>query len=244
VNQTFAKRFFPNGDAIGRRILVDAREAKQPAWLLIVGVVGDVQDWIGQPNHDPQVYRAFLQSPQSAMTLVVRTGTEPTGAASAVQVAIWALDKDQVLTDVMTMSKMIDESGAGGDRVMGQLLDIFAAMALLMAAIGIYGIVAFTVARKTREIGIRLAVGANRRDVLGLVLSDGLKLAALGLVPGFAVSLVLPKLFASVFSGFHVNPTVVLIVGPVALLIVVIAATYIPAYRATKLDPMMALKYE
>jgi predicted permease len=244
VNQTLAKRFFPKGDAIGRRILVDASEAKEPAWLLIVGVVGDVQDWIGQPNHDPQVYRPFLQSPQRAMTLVARTGMETTAAASAIQGAIWAVDKDQALTRMMTMSKLIDERGAGGDRVMGQLLDIFAGMALLMAAIGIYGIVAFTAARRTREIGIRLAVGADRRDVLGLILSDGLKLAALGLVPGFAVSLILPKLFGSVFSGFHVHPAVVLLVGPAVLLIVAIAATYVPAYRATKLDPMMALRYE
>jgi putative ABC transport system permease protein len=178
------------------------------------------------------------------MTLVARTGMEPTAAASAIQGAIWAVDKDQALIRMMTMSKLIDERGAGGDRVMGQLLDIFAGMAVLMAAIGIYGIIAFTTAGRTREIGIRLAVGADRRDVLGLILSDGLKLAALGLVPGFAVSLILPKLFGSVFSGSHVNPGVVLLAGPAVLLIVAIAATYVPAYRATKLDPMMALRYE
>jgi putative ABC transport system permease protein len=144
----------------------------------------------------------------------------------------------------MTMSQLIDERGAGGDRVMGQLLGIFAALALLLAAVGIYGIVAVIVTRRTHEIGIRLAVGATQRNVLGLILSDGLKLAAIGAVPGIAVALLLPRVFGSVFNGFHVNPASIWIGAPAVLLMTTIAATYFPAYRATKLDPVSALRHE
>lgn len=244
VNQAFADIFFPKGDAIGQQISVDAGNSNEPTWLQVVGVVGDVKDWIGQPANDPQIYRSFLQFPQAGMILVVRTRTRPTVAASAVQGAIWRIDKDQALADVMTMSKLIDERGAGGDRVMGQLLGTFAVLALLLAAIGIYGIVAFMVTSRTHEIGIRLALGANRRDVLRLILGDGLKLALIGSAPGFAVALLLPRLFGSVFNGFHVNAAAILAGAPAVLLIVAIAATYVPAYRAAKLDPMVALRHE
>jgi putative ABC transport system permease protein len=244
VNQTFAERFFPKGDAIGRRISMDASDRKQPTWLQIVGVVGDVKDWFGQTPNSPQVYRSFRQYPQAGMTLVLRTRMEPAEAASAVRSAMMSLDKDQALTRVVTMSKLVDETGAGGDRLMGQLLGIFAVLALFLAAVGIYGIVAFMVSRRTHEIGIRLALGANRRDVLRLILGDGLKLGVVGLALGSPVAVLLPRLFGSVFNGFHVNASSIFMGAPAVLTIMAIAATYIPANRATQLDPMVALRQE
>jgi predicted permease len=244
VNLAFANHFFANGDAIGRRFNVQAGDQEQPVWLNIVGIVEDVKDWVGQPTDDPQIYRPFLQSTQNEMTFVIRTRAQATDIASAVRAAISSIDQDQALTRVMTMSQLIDEGGAAGDRVMGQLLGIFAALALILAAVGIYGIVAFLVTQRTQEIGIRLAVGATRRNILVLLLSDGLKLAAIGAVPAIVVALMLPRLFTSMFNGFHVNPASTWIAAPVVLLLTTIAATYFPAYRATKLDPLSALRRE
>lgn len=244
VNLAFAKRFFANGDAIGRRISVDAGGSDQPKWLQIIGTVEDVKDWIGQAADDPQIYRFMQQSPQARMTFAIRTRIPSTDMASAIRGAIWSVDKNQALTHVMTMSQLIDERGAGGDRIMGQIMGIFAVLALLLAAVGIYGVIAFIVTRRTREIGIRLALGATRRSVLGLILRDGLKLAAIGAAPGIAVVLLLPRIFGSVFNGFHVNPTSIWISAPAVLLVATLAATCFPAYRATKLDPVSALRYE
>jgi predicted permease len=244
VNLAFAKRFFSDGDAIGRRISVEAADHEQPIWLQIIGTVENVKDWIGQPTEDPQVYRSILQSPQGGMTFAVRTQTQPIDMASAVRGAIWSVDKDQALTRVMTMSQLIDERGAGGDRIMGQLLGIFAALALLLAGVGIYGIVAFIVTRRTREIGIRLAMGATRRGVLRLILRDGLMLAATGSAPALAIVLLLPRLFGSILNGFHVDPTSIWIAAPAVLLVATLAAICFPAYRATRLDPISALRHE
>ncbi len=244
VNLAFAKRFFSNGDAIGRRISVDQDSLVQPKWLQIIGTVEDVKDWIGQPTTDPQIYRSIVQSPQGAVNFAIRTQTSPTDMAPAVRDAIWSIDQNQALNRVMTMSQLVDEGGAGGDRMMGQLLGIFAALSLVLAAIGIYGIIAFIVTRRTREIGIRMAMGATRRNIVGLILRDGLKLAAIGIAPGIIVAFLLPRLLGSMFNGFHVNPTSVWLSAPTVLLMAILAATCFPAYRATKLDPIVALRQE
>jgi putative ABC transport system permease protein len=157
---------------------------------------------------------------------------------------VQAVDKDQPLDNVMTMAQVIDARGEAGDRLMGQLLGIFAGLALLLAVVGIYGIVAYNVTQRTHELGIRMALGAEQRDLLKLVLGEGTRLCAIGLVLGLGASLLLPRLLASAFTGFYVQATPVFLIVSVLMVLGSVLATYIPARRASKVDPMVALRYE
>jgi putative ABC transport system permease protein len=243
VNQEFVRRFLPKGNALGQHITVYTGSR---ASLLgeIVGIVGNVKDWFGQPNFSPQVYAAFLQAPSGDMTLVVRTRTTPAFVAPGVQNAVWAVDKDQPLGNVMDMGQLIEARGAGGDRLMGELLGIFAGLALLLAAVGLYGIIAHGVTQRTHEIGIRMALGADRATVLRLVISEGMMLAAIGLSIGLAAAYPLPWLFSAAFEGFSVHATWVLLIAPALLISSTLLASYIPARKATRVDPIIALRYE
>jgi putative ABC transport system permease protein len=244
VNQEFVRRFLPKGDAIGQHITLYIGTGASQLRCEVVGIVGNVRDFFGQPNFNPQIYAAFLQVPSADMTLVVRTKTSPALVAPGVRNAVWAIDKDQPLGNVMEMGQLVEARGAGGDRLMGELLGIFAGLALLLAAVGLYGIIAHGVSQRTHEIGIRMALGANRGSVLRLVISEGMMLAAIGLAFGLAAAYPLPRLFNAAFEGFSVHSAWVFLIAPGLLISSTLLASYIPARKATGVDPIIALRYE
>jgi putative ABC transport system permease protein len=178
------------------------------------------------------------------MTLVVRTKGDPAALASPVRATVWSVDKDQPLGSVMTMGQFIEARGEAGDRLMGELFGIFAGLALILAAVGIYGIIAHAVTQRTHEIGIRMALGAERGSVLRLVVGEGMKLAVFGLVIGLAMAYPLPRVFSAAFPGFSVHSSWIFLIALTLVAATGLLASYIPARRATKVDPMMALRYE
>jgi predicted permease len=244
VNEAFARRFFPKQDAVGQHISIETEVGVPSPRREIVGVVGNVKDYFGQPSFNPQIYLPYVQAPSAEMTLAVRTKGDPATLSSAVRAAVWSVDKDQPLGNVMSMSELIDARGAAGDRLMGELLGIFAALALILAAVGIYGIIAHGVTQRAHEMGIRMALGAGRAGVLRLVVGEGMRLAAIGLAIGFVVAYPLPHLFGAAFEGFSVHPTGIFVLAPALVGLAAFLASYIPARRATKVDPMVALRYE
>jgi putative ABC transport system permease protein len=239
VNQEFARRFFPRGDAIGSRIEFDTGEHKEAQ---IVGIVGNAKDDPGQWTPKAQVYESYLQIPFSSMTLEIRTATSPSALAPLVRRTVWSVDKNQPVGDIRTMREA-KSSDMGGAVMMVELMGIFAALALILAAVGIYGVIAFSVNQRTREIGIRLALGATRLDVLVMVFRHGALLVGAGSGIGLILALPLPRVLSVVGDQPTQGPLVALVVTAVVL-IVSMLATYIPAHRATKIDPMVALTCE
>jgi len=244
VNEAFAHRLFSRREPIGQHISVEMGQPGKPAWREIIGVVGNVKNYVGQAGYNPQIYVSYLQVPVAGMTLAVRTRSDPSSLASAVRGAVWSVDKDQPLGTVMTMKEVINSRGEAGDRLMAELLGIFAGVALILAAVGIYGIIAYSVTQRTREIGIRVALGAEKRAVLALVVGQGMKLALIGLALGLVAAYPLPRLFGSLFQGFSVQAGWVFVIVPTLVAAVGLLASYVPARRATKVDPMVALRYE
>ena len=177
------------------------------------------------------------------MQIAVRAAGDASLLASALRRAVWSVDPDQPVGRVLTLSRMIDE-GEGGDWVLNTLFGIFAFMALVLSAVGIYGVVAYAVAQRTHEIGIRMALGAHRGDVLRSVVGKGMLLATASAAAGLAAAAPLPKLFSAVFYSWRVHPSAIFICVPMLLLGVVLVAIYIPASRAARIDPMEALRHE
>lgn len=240
VNREFAHRFFPKDDAIGQQIEVDRGENKEAQ---IVGIVGNVEDYVGQVHQQPQIYESYLQIPSPAMWLVVRSHVALSALAPMLRRAVWSVDKNQPLGVIQTMRERIADN-AGGDKLLVALMGIFAGMALILAAVGIYGMIAYSVTRRTREIGVRVALGARMGDVVMLMLRQGSFIVGIGCASGFAIALLLPRLFSAMFTDFPdqgplVAVAVVFVVGIVSLL-----AIYIPSRRAAKIDPMIALRCE
>jgi putative ABC transport system permease protein len=179
------------------------------------------------------------------MTLVLRTNSDPASLASAVRGAIWAVDKGQPIGSVKTMTHVIDEAGAG-DRFMGEILGVFTGLALLLAGIGIYGVVAYLVAQRTHEIGLRMALGARKQDVLWLIVRRGAILSGIGIMTGYLLSFPIPRILLSAYgeADTSIRNSLVLVIAPVLVTVVALLASYLPARRATKIDPMVALRCE
>jgi putative ABC transport system permease protein len=191
------------------------------------------------------MYVPFGQAPTNEMTLVLRTDPKGAPLASTVRGVVWAIDKDQPITWLKTMTQLIDEAGAG-DCFLGEILAAFTAMALLLSGIGIYGVVSYLVAQRTHEIGLRMALGAGRREVLRLVVGKGAMLSGIGIIVGFLASYPIPRMLLSAYgeSDTSIRNSLVLVIAPVLVSGVALLASYIPARRATKVDPMVALRYE
>jgi putative ABC transport system permease protein len=240
IDETLARQFFPNQDPLGRHLQLP--NAAGPA-REIVGVVGAVRDTTLDQPPQPTIYFPYLQTGDQSMSLVVRTDSQPAGILPSIKNAIWAVDKDQPVFNVKTMHEII--SGVvSAPRLAFILLGVFAFLALALAAVGIYGVTSYSVSQRTHEIGIRMALGARELDVLRLVVGHGLTLAVIGLALGVAGALVLTRFLASMLYG--IRPTDPLTYLGVCLLLtaVAIVASYIPARRASKVDPMEALRYE
>jgi putative ABC transport system permease protein len=254
VNQAFAQKFFPNENPLGRHISISheglpvapanpALASTRPKWSEIVGVAGNVNEYLGQTVPRPHIFEPFLQRPDGSMNLVVRLRTEPGGFAASLRRAVWKVDKNQPVTHVKTMDRVVQDAGQGDD-LMAELMGVFAGLALLMAAIGIYGLIAYLVGRRTHEIGVRMALGARRSEVLRLVLRNAMSMALTGVAIGFLISLALPRLVVASFSGFHVRAAWILAGAPLVVTLAALASCYMPARRASHVDPMVALRYE
>ncbi len=242
VNQEFVHRHLQDQEPIGKQIRLDV-SGSASEWGEIVGVVGNVKTYSEGTADDPEAYELFTQRPVQSFSLMVRANSDPDGLASALRGAVAQADAELPLARLMSMRTVIERQ-KGGDVIFTRILGAFAALALILSAIGIYGLIAYSVGHRTHEIGIRLALGANRLDVLRMVLWEGLKMTAMGGAIGLAMALPLPKLFDAMFFGLHFREPWLYFIVPVAILAVAMLATYIPARRATRVDPMVALRYE
>jgi len=189
------------------------------------------------------VYEPFLQRPVSSFSIMVRATSDPNTLASALRNTVAQMDVELPLAHVMSMPAVIESQRAGNPFFL-RVLGIFALLALILAAIGIYGLIAYSVGQRTHEIGIRMAMGAKSQDVLRMVLREGIKMAVIGGVVGLAIALPLPKIFGAIFYDLHISEPQVYFIVPLAILLVAILATYIPARRAARIDPMSALHQE
>jgi putative ABC transport system permease protein len=242
ISEFFARRYFPNGDAIGKQVLIDSGDAKSVQWRQIVGIVRSVKI-------DPfdvtyaEIYEPFLQRPASSMAVMLRAKSNPEALAPGLREAVWALDKDQPITSVMSMQDQMTIETTG-PKWIGTMQAIYAGMALILAVVGLYGLVSFSVGRRSREIGIRIALGAEKRNILRLVLRDGMKLALIGVAIGLVGAFPLPRAFGSLFPGFHVASGWIFVLVSALMSGVVLLACYVPARRAMRVDPIVALRYE
>jgi putative ABC transport system permease protein len=245
INETMAARFFAGEDPIGRRLDLsgnpkDLRE--------IVGVVADVRNYGVDAEVKPEVYVPFLQSAPaylsgvvSAMTIVVRSAIEPTALAAALREQVQALDKDQPVSEIKTMEWYLADSMAQR-RFNMFLLGAFAGLALILAAVGIYGVIAYTVTQRTHEMGIRIALGAKGGDILRLVFDNAMATTLTGIVIGLAAAFGLTRLLQNLLYQVTATDPFVFATIPILLLLVAVIATYIPARRAMKVDPITALR--
>jgi predicted permease len=242
VNEALASRFWPNQDAIGKRLDFEEDSGKQ-VWREIVGVVGNVKHKALATEVMPEAYFPYKQDPENFMGLVVRTASDPMSMIPAIRNQVLSIDKDQPVSDIMTMEQRLAKSVAASRFVM-LLLGSFSVLALGLAAVGIYGVMSYLVTQRTQEIGVRMALGAQKRDVLKLVVRRGMVLAIIGTALGLVASLALTRLMRSLL--FEVTPTdwLTFVITSVVLLTVALLACYIPARRATKVDPLVALRYE
>ena len=243
VNDTFAKRFFPNGDAIGKRIRLGKLTSDFP-WATIIGIVGDVRGFALDEPPEPTMYWPVAQIRSTpSLAIVVRTESDPAALAPAVRDAIREIDQTQPIYDMQPLDQLVAKS-LGQRRFTLMLMVLFGVIALVLSAIGIYGVMAFAVTQRTQEIGIRMALGASALDVLKMVVGSGMFLAAIGVAVGLIGAFALTRLMASLLFG--VSPTDLVTFGFVTggLLMVALLACYIPARRATKVDPLVALRYE
>jgi putative ABC transport system permease protein len=247
ISETVARRYWPHASPVSSHLTVLARVysgksagVDQP--LEIVGVVKDVRnDDLWNPEAD--VYVPFQQHPAPSVFLVVRTAVPPMSVVPAVRDAVMALDKEQPVNNIRTMSEIVSQT-YGAIRFPMTLLWIFAALALVLSAVGIFGVMSYTVSRRTREMAIRMALGANRREVQRMVLREGLRVAALGVVIGLGAALALSRVMAGYVYGITSTDPVTLVGSSALLMLVALLASYLPARRATRVNPMTALRYE
>ena len=242
VNQAFAKRFLPGGDALGKRVTFGCEES-EGFCRTIVGVVGNIRQESITDEAIPEMYVPFAQMPMNGSTVMVRTSADPVALVGAVRNEVLAIDKNQPIADVKTLAQRVDEVVAVSRSLM-LLFTAFALLALSLGAVGVYGIVSYSVTQRTHEIGIRMALGARPADVLRLTIRNGIALTLLGIVIGVGSAFALTRFMETIL--FEITPTDKFTFTAVSLLLFAVAlfASLIPARRATKVDPLVALRYE
>jgi predicted permease len=242
INQKLARKLWPNQNAIGKHIWsVPARAEKDPVQLTVIGVVGDTRQTSLEDATRPEITRPMQD--YTYLTLAVRSASDPTALTASIKRQIWMLDKDLPVFDVLTMQDVLDDN-LGQRRFDSFLMSIFGGLAVVLACVGIYGVLATTVVQQTREIGVRMALGARRGDVLRMIMGQGLRWVSLGLLIGLTLGFLLTRMLASLLFGVGpANPLTYLAVS-VVMLAVAAVACYLPAVRAVRIDPMRALRYE
>lgn len=242
ISQGMAKQFWQGEDAVGRRFKLGTPDSTGP-WITVGGVVGDVrQNWWNAATR-AMIYRPFTQSPSRSLTMLVRTATNPTSYVASVREVVRKLDSGIALRGVNTFENEVADSIAIV-RIMGILMGVFGIVALTLSSVGVYGVLSESVAQRTREIGIRVALGANPGDLMGLVLGQALKLTGIGLAIAVPISFAVSRAMASLVFGIVRTDFVVLLGFAVLLVVVAVLAGYIPARRAMRMNPMTSLRYE
>jgi ABC-type antimicrobial peptide transport system permease subunit len=240
IGERTAERIWPGADPIGQRVKIGGLEAP---WYTIVGIVGDVHHKALSEPTTMQMYMSQAQLTDSFLTFVIRSSGDPSALAAEARRAIWSIASDVPVYEVAPLPDLVAKS-VGPRRFMMVLLELFGAVALLMTAIGVYGVIAYSVAERTREIGIRAALGASSRDIVRLVVGGGMAVVGAGLGAGVAVALALTRyLEGSLFNVSATDPSTFGAVG-VVLMLVALAAQTVPVFRAMRVDPTVALKAE
>jgi putative ABC transport system permease protein len=240
VNTQLARRSWPSESPLGKRIRIGGPDNP---WATIVGVVGTVKHFRLAEDPLDEVYLSYLQRPLIFTEAVVRTSGDPSTLSSAIRAAVWRVDRDQPVWGVRTMDLVIDRA-RGGPRLLVWLMAAFAVLSLVLAAVGVYGVMSYTVVRRTHEVGIRIALGAGRRQVLGMVLREGMRTIAVALLIGLLVAVAASRLLSSQLFGVSATDPVTFATVPLVLAVVAFVACYLPARRASRVDPIVALRAE
>ena len=239
VNQTMANRFWPNQDPLGNQI----KFVEDNSVGTIVGIVGDAKHFLLEEEQRPQLYVAFSQSPGIFATLVMRTSVEPLSLSEQVRQAVWKVDPDQPMWKIRTVEFLVDRSVADRKFLMA-LMGIFAGLALVLTIVGLYGVITYLVNQRTQEIGIRMALGAQVRQILAMVLKQGMLLVLSGVALGLIASWLLTRLIARLLFQVSATDPIAFIGISMLLVVVALLACYLPARRATRVDPLQALRHE
>jgi putative ABC transport system permease protein len=243
IDEEFARRHWPDEDAIGKQIRMGGEDPRNPV-LTVVGVVGRVKmEGLNAESNRVQAYIPFRQMPMGNMVVVVKSTMETSQLISAAQQQIHAVDPNQPIYDIRTMEKIRDDSIAP-ERFTLFLLGAFAFVAMLLAVVGIYGVMSYTVAQRTHEIGIRMALGARATDVIRLVVGHGMILALIGTGFGLIGAFAATRVMSSLLFGISATDVLTFLLVSLLLIIVALVACLLPARRAAKTDPLVALRYE
>jgi predicted permease len=246
INETMARQFWPGENALGKRLKIGSIDSQNP-WVMVVGVVGDIKEMGLEAPNKAEMFFPYQQLPRMLWNmprdLIVRTTGDPMSVAAAARQAVWSVDPSQPVSNIRTMNEILAEEVAQR-RIGMTLLAAFAALALALASLGIYGVLSYSVSQRTQEIGVRMALGAGRKDVLRIVLADGMRLATAGVAAGLGVSFALTRLMTGLLFGVSASDPRTLCGVTLLLITVALAACLIPARRATRVDPMIALRCE
>ena len=240
VNETFARVNFPGEDPLGKRVVIGMKDEDVPTE--IIGIVGDSKHMGLDKQPEPMSYWPHPELVYSQMTLAIRTRTDAASFAPAVRNAVSSLDPDQPVSDVATMEQLLGARSLA--HVSTTLLVILSIVALIMATVGTYGVMSYTVSQRTHEIGVRMALGAQGRDVMSLIVKRGVILGLIGVVVGVAAAVGLTRLLTTLLLEVEPTDAIVFATVAVASFLITLLACFIPARRATKVDPLKALRYE
>jgi putative ABC transport system permease protein len=241
LNEAMAQKIWGTVDIVGKRFNVGPSNDKD--WIAVAGVVANVREAGLGSKPEPEFYFPILQGGSNSVHMIVRTAQDPGALASTVSRQIWMVDKDQPISNVETMDQLIKEQ-TGDSRMQTALLNFFGAIGLGLALLGVYGVVAYSVSRRTREIGIRMALGANPFSVMRMVIRQGLILSLIGVAIGTAGAIALRKILENNFTVANTNDVTTYVVAGVLVIVVACFACYVPARRAMRVDPMVALRHE
>jgi putative ABC transport system permease protein len=242
IDETMARKYWPNEDPVGKRIAFEGTR-DNPRWREIVGIVGHVKHRDLEGESRVQYYIPYEQRTQSGMFLVVRTAGDPNSMAGSVRSAVLGVDGDLPVFRVRTLEEYIAQS-MSQRRFAMYLFGTFAIIALVLAAVGLYGVMAYSVTQRTHEIGVRMALGAQRRDVVAMVVRQSMVLTSIGLVAGLAAAYGLTRLMTALLFGVNPRDVTTFLLIPVILAAIAVLASFLPARRATRVDPLVALRYE